>query len=50
MVTRRIPDNGRYQLPYAEALIREGHYKDALEQTELGSKVKYRTDSSDGLV
>ena len=35
MVIRRVPDNGRYRLPYAEALIREGRTNEALEQTEI---------------
>ena len=47
MVIRRLPDNGRYRLPYAEALIREGRTKDALEQTEIGlqSQIPRRTQA-----
>lgn len=47
MVIRRVPGNGRYRLPYAEALIREGRPKDALEQTEISlqSDIPRRTQA-----
>ena len=36
LVIRRFPKRGKYRLPYAEALLREGKTKEALREVETG--------------
>ena len=36
LIVRRFPNRGKYRLPYAEALLREGKTKDALLEVEFG--------------
>lgn len=47
MIVRRVPNNGRFRLPYAEALLRERKTREALEQTEvaLQSDIPRRTQA-----